>query len=145
MRDEKAWGQESSTTINNNVTNELYNEAKKQNANIKPVYWTTGHKGTFAQLLNDDAPLTNENPASIFVCGDNVEARKQTIELVSKLKGFKGLDCGELKYSKIIELLGPLFIVTMDKNNNNFKQNGYWTYQCPSAGGDSENKEKEKE
>ena len=130
----KAWGQESSTTINKNVTDSLLKEAKTAdpNADLKEVHWTTAFKGTFAQLLQDDAPL-NEVPASIFVCGDNIEARKQTIELVSKLKGFKGLDCGELKYSKIIELLGPLYIVTMDKNNNNLQQNGYWTYQCPSA------------
>ena len=132
-RDESAWGQTSATTLNKQVTDEMLEAVRKDNPDTKDVYWCSAFKGTFAKLFNDDAPLNEKYPASIIVTGDNKDARLTTINLINETKKFKGIDGGELKYSKIIDLLGPLYIMTIDKNNNNGARNGYWTWQSPNA------------
>ena len=41
---------------------------------------------------------------------------------------FRGLDCGELKYARIIELLGPKYIALINAKNVPSGQFGSWRY-----------------
>ncbi|CAM6105745.1 unnamed protein product [Calypogeia fissa] len=102
LLDESAWGQVSSTLLN-------------EKALGVPARWTTAFKATFSQLLRDPPPASN--PHSIFVAGDDEEAVDITIALVDTIPGFKGTKAGPLKNSKIIELLGPKWMPEVVKLN----------------------------
>lgn len=102
--EESAWGQVSSTLLN-------------QEALGVPARWTTAFKSTFSKLISTYPPRLS-NPHSVFVAGDDEEAVDITIALVESIPGFKGARAGPLKYTKIVELLGPTWIVLLDKLNS---------------------------
>jgi len=116
---EKAWGQHSSTTIQIDFL-------KKEKLGDK-IKWTTAWKNTFFPLLNN--PPHKEKPASIIVCGDDEKARQTIINIVNTQEGFHGIDGGGIKFSKMVELLGPPWIATLDKLNNGQHFNSYFVYQ----------------
>jgi predicted dinucleotide-binding enzyme len=59
------------------------------------------------------------------VAGDDEEAVDITIALVETFPGFKGVRAGPLKYSKVVELLGPGWILVLDKLNEGTWRTGY--------------------
>ena len=56
-------------------------------------------------------------PFSVPVCSDDAEAKALVMQLIDGLGGFKALDAGGVKESKILELLGPNWLVTLMMNN----------------------------
>lgn len=71
-------------------------------------------------IENGGAPA---NPFSVFVCADDAEAKATVAGLVDSLGGFKAVDAGGVRESKIVELLGPMWLVTL--KNNNFAGEGF--------------------
>ena len=47
---------------------------------------------------------------------------------VNELPGFQGVKGGTLQHSKIIELLGPPWIVQLEKLNNDARFTGGWRF-----------------
>jgi len=122
LYDEKAWGQQSSTLQNKEVTD-------KCNVNVK---WCCAWKNTFAALLDDNP--SNDNKASIFVCSDDKDACQIVVNIINTLNGFQGTPAGYLAHTKIVELLGPRYIGVMDQLNckdENKKRHSYWQFYAP--------------
>lgn len=112
--DESQWGQTSSVLLN-------------QKALGVPARWTTAFKSTFWKLL-EELPEP-ENPHSTFVAGDDEEAILTTIALVEVIPGFKAVRAGGLAKSKLIELLGPGWLLELDKLNAGGKYRSGWKYE----------------
>ncbi|KAJ7559361.1 hypothetical protein O6H91_04G081700 [Diphasiastrum complanatum] len=113
LLDESSWGQVSSTLLN-------------EKALGVPARWTTAFKSTFWKLL-EALPDTN-NPHHTFVAGDDPEAVDITIALVESIPGFKGVKAGGLKYSKLVEVLGPTWLVELDKLNGGGNYRTGWRF-----------------
>ncbi|KAI5067220.1 hypothetical protein GOP47_0017748 [Adiantum capillus-veneris] len=111
--DESKWGQTSSVLLN-------------QKALGVPARWTTAFKATFYKLL-EELP-DPQNPHHTFVAGDDEEAVLTTIALVESIPGFKAVKAGGLSNSKIIELLGPLWLFELDKLNAGGNYRSGWKY-----------------
>ncbi len=77
------------------------------------------------RFLREDLPDVN-NPHSTFVAGDDPEAVATTIALVETIPGFKGANAGPLENSRIVELLGPRWLLQLDKLNAGGKLSTYW-------------------
>ncbi|MCO5580012.1 hypothetical protein L7F22_033878 [Adiantum nelumboides] len=111
--DESKWGQISSVLLN-------------QKAMGVPARWTTAFKATFWKLL-EELP-DPQHPHHTFVTGDDEEAVLTTIALVEAIPGFKAVKAGSLANSKIVELLGPRWIVELDKLNAGGSFRSGWKY-----------------
>ncbi|CAM6037191.1 unnamed protein product [Sphagnum compactum] len=109
---ESDWGQISSTLLNRDALG-------------APARWTTAFKATFAKFLREELPDVN-NPHTTFVAGDDPEAVATTIALVEIIPGFKGANAGPLENSRIVELLGPRWLIQLDKLNAGGKFSTYW-------------------
>jgi predicted dinucleotide-binding enzyme len=53
----------------------------------------------------------------VFVCADHAPAAAKVIALVNRLPGFRGLYAGDLQYSRIVELLSPLWLAQLERDN----------------------------
>lgn len=111
--DETQWGQTSSTLLN-------------QKALGAHARWTTAFKSTFWKLLEELPDV--QNPHHTFVAGDDEEAVATTIALVESIPGFKAVRAGGLKNSKIVEMLGPRWILELDKLNGGGNFRSGWRY-----------------
>jgi NADPH-dependent F420 reductase len=60
-----------------------------------------------AALLAD---LEHQLDEDVLVCGDRREDKARTIELVNRIAGLRGVDCGPLEMARIVEQLTPLII-----------------------------------
>ncbi|KAI5066227.1 hypothetical protein GOP47_0018851 [Adiantum capillus-veneris] len=111
--DDKEWGQTSSTLRN-------------QVALGVPARWTTAFKATFASVLE------NKNHEGRFestvVCGDDVDAVETTIALVQIVPNFIGVRGGGLKNTRIVELLGPPWLIELDELNAINLHTSGWQY-----------------
>jgi predicted dinucleotide-binding enzyme len=52
-----------------------------------------------------------------MVCADDADAKAVVMELVHSVSGFKALDAGGAAETKIVELIGPMWLFTLMKNN----------------------------
>jgi predicted dinucleotide-binding enzyme len=77
------------------------------------------------RFLRENLPDVN-NPHITFVAGDDPEAVATTIALVEIIPGFKGANAGPLENSRIVELLGPRWLIELDKLNAGGKFSTYW-------------------
>ncbi|KAH7307673.1 hypothetical protein KP509_22G071700 [Ceratopteris richardii] len=111
--DEAEWGQSSST---------LFNQA----ALGVDARWTTAFKATFAHVLENGGH--EGRVESTIVCGDDADAVKTTIALVETVPGFVGIHGGGLKNTKILELLGPPWLIELDKLNAHGSHSSGWHY-----------------
>ncbi len=76
-------------------------------------------------FLREDLPDAN-NPHTTFVAGDDPEAVATTIALVEIIPGFEGANAGPLENSRIVELLGPRWMIELDKLNAGGRLSMYW-------------------
>lgn len=61
---------------------------------------------TMAQELFELAPSPlQDHHVSVFVCGDDIEARQVVMKLAEDI-GFVAVDCGELRHARLVEGLG---------------------------------------
>jgi 8-hydroxy-5-deazaflavin:NADPH oxidoreductase len=61
---------------------------------------------TMSQEVFELAPSPlNEHRVSVFVCGDDIEARQVVMKLAEEI-GFVAVDCGELRHARLVEGLG---------------------------------------
>jgi NADPH-dependent F420 reductase len=60
-----------------------------------------------AALLTD---LEHELAEDVLVCGDRREDKAKLIELVGRIPGLRGVDCGPLEMARIVEQFTPLLI-----------------------------------
>jgi len=61
---------------------------------------------TMAQEVFELAPSPlKDYQVSVFVCADDVEARQTVMRLAEDI-GFAAIDCGELRYARLVESLG---------------------------------------
>jgi 8-hydroxy-5-deazaflavin:NADPH oxidoreductase len=61
---------------------------------------------TMAQELFELAPSPlKDYQVSVFVCADDIEARKTVMKLAEDI-GFAAIDCGELRHARLVEGLG---------------------------------------
>jgi 8-hydroxy-5-deazaflavin:NADPH oxidoreductase len=61
---------------------------------------------TMAQEVLELSPSPlKEHQVSVFVCGDNLEARQIVMKLAEDI-GFSAVDCGELRHARLVEGLG---------------------------------------
>ena len=60
-----------------------------------------------AALLAD---LDHELDEDVLICGDRREDKAKLAELVDKIPGLRGVDCGPLEMARIVEQLTPLII-----------------------------------
>lgn len=61
---------------------------------------------TMAQEVFELAPSPlKDHQVSVFVCGDDVEARQTVMKLAEDI-GFIAVDCGELRHARLVEGLG---------------------------------------
>jgi len=60
-----------------------------------------------AALLTD---LEHRLDEDVLVCGDGREDKVRVIELVNRIEGLRGVDCGPLEMARIVEQLTPLII-----------------------------------
>ncbi len=74
---------------------------------------------TMAQEVFELAPRPLQDyQVSVFVCADDIEARKTVMQLADDI-GFASVDCGELRYARLVEGLGDfirLMIIGQLKN-----------------------------
>jgi predicted dinucleotide-binding enzyme len=84
--------------------------------------WLLVHVQLF---LREDPPDVN-NPHTTFVAGDDPEAVATTIALVEIIPGFKAANAGPLENSRIVEVLGPRWLVQLDNLNAGGKLSTYW-------------------
>jgi len=100
---DKHWGQISSTEQNRDVLG-------------VPARWVSAFKTSFAKSLL--APIhANGTPHETQICSDDLEATKIVSSLINEA-GYRALNCGPLKNTRIIELMGPPFIGEVDRLNN---------------------------
>lgn len=104
LKDESKWGQTSTTHMN-------------QEALAVPAKWVRCWNTVFVGLLENPPP--SDNPHNIIVCGDDQDAVTDAKQLIDCQSGFKALYGGSLKYAKALDLLGPGWIVELDKNASN--------------------------
>ncbi|MBI3988491.1 MAG: NADPH-dependent F420 reductase [candidate division NC10 bacterium] len=77
--------------------------------------WATGAKvvkafnAVFAQVLHSGNPLFGSEPATIFYCGDDAQAKGIVAGLITELD-FEAIDAGPLKNARALEPLGELFV-----------------------------------
>mmetsp|Transcript_26083 Transcript_26083/g.56967 ORF Transcript_26083/g.56967 Transcript_26083/m.56967 type:complete len:243 (+) Transcript_26083:171-899(+) len=113
---DSAWGSTSSLLLS-------------QEALGVPARWTCAWKSVFfKRVLGEPAP-DPDNPMSVFVCGDDKEAKDTVISMVDVIPGFKGLDAGSANHSRILELLGPKWLQELETWN--YTDRGYvagWRY-----------------
>ncbi|KAH9551236.1 hypothetical protein CY35_09G004600 [Sphagnum magellanicum] len=109
---ESEWGKISATLLNRDALG-------------APARWTTAFKATIFHFLREDLPDVN-NPHTTFVAGDDPEAVATTIALVEIIPGFKAAKAGPLENSRIVELLGPRWLIELDKLNASGKFSTYW-------------------
>ncbi|MCS7118607.1 MAG: NADPH-dependent F420 reductase [Archaeoglobaceae archaeon] len=62
------------------------------------------------------ADLDSKFDWDVPICGDDDEAKKVVIEMTNEVKGLRGLDCGDLRNSKMVESLTVLILNLMAKN-----------------------------
>lgn len=58
-----------------------------------------------------------DNPHSTFVVGDDEEAVNVTVALSESVPGFKAVRAGGLKNAKLVEILGPVWLIELAKLN----------------------------
>jgi predicted dinucleotide-binding enzyme len=78
-------------------------------------------------FLQEDLPEV-DRLHSTSVVGDDAEAVATTIALVKTIPGFKGLKAGPLENSKIVELLGPPWLV-LQRLNFSAKKFADWKFE----------------
>ncbi|KAJ7548771.1 hypothetical protein O6H91_07G026200 [Diphasiastrum complanatum] len=113
MLDESNWGQTSATLLN-------------QKALGVSAKWTTAFKATFWKLLVN-LPDPN-NPHHTLVAGDDEEAVAITTAIVEMIPGFKAIKAGGLRNSKLVEALGPWWLIEMDKLNAGENHRSGWRF-----------------
>jgi predicted dinucleotide-binding enzyme len=58
-----------------------------------------------------------DNPWSVMVCGEDAAAKAVVMQLINSLGGFKAVDAGGVAESKIVELIGPMWLFTLKQKN----------------------------
>lgn len=112
--DETKWGQVCST---------------EQNAVALgvPARWVSAFKTNFFVSLAE--PVDQDGiPRDVLVCSDDQEAKGKVMKLINET-GFRAVDCGELKNTRIVELMGPPFIFNLDRSNLGGKMMGAWRFR----------------
>jgi len=110
FREEKYWGQISS--VEQNIA-----------ALGVPAQWTFAYKSTFAKNLNSNI---DESGAKRVICIGGDEPAVSTLKRLVEATGYETLNLGELKYAKIAELFGPIYLSEVDRLNGG--KRGYWYY-----------------
>ena len=90
--------------------------------------WTCAFKHTYYKLIAGEPAPDVQNPHNVFVCGDDAEAVQITMALVDKLPGFKALFAGDLKYTRIVELLSPLWLAQLERDNYGLEFRCGWRF-----------------
>ncbi|MCO5567928.1 hypothetical protein L7F22_021624 [Adiantum nelumboides] len=114
VMEDKDWGQTSST-LRNQVALSVH------------AHWTTAFKATFARVLekaNSEGRLE-----STVVCGDDSHAVHTTIALVQTIPNFIGIRGGGLNNTRILELLGPPWLIELDELNAISLHTSGWQYE----------------
>jgi len=107
------WGQISSTDLCQSA--------------LPEARWICAYKSTFSASL--DKPMDKFGlPLEVFVAGDDKEAKKVVIESINAT-GFRALDCGSQKNIRILELMGPPFIMEMNKHSLSGSRLGSWRFR----------------
>jgi len=89
--------------------------------------WICAYKSTFSASL--DKPIDKFGlPLEVFVAGDDKEAKKILIDSINAT-GFRALDCGPQKNIRILELMGPPFIMEMNKHSMSGSRLGSWRFR----------------
>eukprot|EP00952_Eustigmatos_sp_NYUAD-ZCMA_P006336 27371-Eustigmatos_ZCMA.PRE.1 len=68
------------------------------------------------------------NPHNVFICGDDPGPVGLTMALVDLLPGFKALSAGNLKYTRIVELLSPLWLPQLERDNYGLNFTAGWRF-----------------
>jgi 8-hydroxy-5-deazaflavin:NADPH oxidoreductase len=66
-----------------------------------------------AALLTD---LDHELDEDVLVCGDKRADKQRVVELVDRIPGLRGVDCGPLEMARIVESFTPLLIAINVRN-----------------------------
>jgi len=107
------WGQISSTDLCQSA--------------LPDARWICAYKSTFSASL--DKPIDKFGlPLEVFVAGDDKEAKKTVIDSINAT-GFRALDCGPQKNIRILELMGPPFIMEMNKHSLSGSRLGSWRFR----------------
>lgn len=56
------------------------------------------------------AKLAEPIDADVLVCGDDAEAKGRVIALAGRIEGLRGVDCGPLRMSRVVEDFTPLLV-----------------------------------
>lgn len=56
------------------------------------------------------ARLDRPMDADVLVCGDDAEAKESVVALAGRIPGLRGVDCGPLRMSRVVEDLTPLLV-----------------------------------
>ena len=74
-------------------------------------------KHNYYRLIMPQNQPPSTQPHDVFVCSDDPYTAALIIELVNQLQGFRGMYAGDLRYTKIVELLSPLWLAQLEKDN----------------------------
>jgi predicted dinucleotide-binding enzyme len=81
------------------------------------VHLVSAFKHTYYRLIIPGVQPPKSNPHNVFVCADHAPAAAVAIALINSLSDFQGLYAGNLQYSKIVELLSPLWLAQLERDN----------------------------
>jgi predicted dinucleotide-binding enzyme len=90
--------------------------------------WTCAFKHTYYTLLQANASPPESDPHHVVVCGDDGDAAAVTMALVDCLPGFKSLFGGALKYTKMVEILSPLWLAQLERDNYGLSFRAGWRF-----------------
>lgn len=90
--------------------------------------WTCAFKHTYYTLLQDGNTPPQSDPHNVIVCGDDGDATAVTMALVDSIPGFKALYGGGLKYSKMVEILSPLWLAQLERDNYGLHFSAGWRF-----------------
>lgn len=90
--------------------------------------WTCAFKHTYYTLLQANASPPESDPHHVIVCGDDGDAAAVTMALVDCLPGFKSLFGGALKYTKMVEILSPLWLAQLERDNYGLSFRAGWRF-----------------
>jgi len=107
------WGQLSSTDICASI--------------VPDARWVCGYKNTFSRSL-DSLKDKDGIPLDVLIASNDKEAKATVVELVTNT-GFRGLDAGNLQHIRIIELMGPPWIVHMNQHSISGSCLGAWRFR----------------